>query len=368
MNYCHVIDWLQLHVKCPVSIEAKDNFKYHTEKLDLQTRHFKEVYEISVLMPSGIYERCATLACKPHASFLGGDMGLLKIENKFLYQPDLRRFVAELLEQYNFRFHAISRIDIAMDFISFKDGLSPEKFIRDFLGDIYLKKHKAKFSVSGEHQSCNTFEYLRFGSKTSELNYYLYNKSRELEANKNKPWIREMWAAAGFDEKETVWRLEFSLKSSCKELLDYDGGEVVPFNGLEVITPEMSFTLFKTLFHKHFSFVHNNQGNRKDRMEEVHLLELIRPNTRVLRLSDKLESSRMDKVFIRRMEQHNNDMRKIDVNYAFYGAKILFEYIEKRALVKWYLKHFPNGSADLSAIGKRAGFISDEYRQQELFE
>ncbi|SEW50630.1 hypothetical protein [Chitinophaga arvensicola] len=368
MNYVHAIDWLQIHVKCPVAIQAKDNFTYHTEKTDYQTRQFREVYEISVLMPSGAYERCAVLACKPHAAFLGGDMGLLKIENKFLYQSDLKQFVVALLEQYHFKFHSISRLDLALDFTSFNGGLPPEDLIKNFLQEKWLKKHKAKFTVVGDHMERNAYEYLRFGAKTSEINYYMYNKSKELDFNKDKPWIRAMWEQAGFHPDAQVWRLEFSMKSSCKELVDYDFGEVIPVKALAIIDGDNSFTLFRTLFYKHFTFVRNTNGNRKDRMNEVDLLTLEKPNTVVLRLTEKMESTRMDKVVIKRMEAHNQYVRTIDKNYYLYGAKILMEYLIQRNLIEWYLQHFPGGSAELSVLGRKAGLITDEYLQQGLYE
>ncbi|PSL43415.1 hypothetical protein CLV51_108104 [Chitinophaga niastensis] len=368
MNYCHVIDWLQVHVKCPIEIGAKDNFTYHTEKTDYQTRQFREVYEISVLMPNGTYERCAVLACKPHAAFLGNDMGLLKIENKFLYQSSLKEFVVNLLDQYSFRFHAISRMDVALDFTHFSGGMPPEDLIKNFLQEKYLKKNKAKFTITGNHLEKNSYDYLRFGSKTSEINYYLYNKSKELLDNKDKPWIRQMWLDAGFHKDAQVWRIEFSMKSSCKELLDFDFGETVACKALAIVDNETSFTLFKTLFFKYFSFVENNQGTRKDRMKDVVLLHLDKPNTVILRLTEKIESSRMDKVVIKRFEAHNQYLKTIDKNYFLYGAKSLMEFLIQRNLIEWYLQHFPGGSAELSVLGRKAGLIDDEYIQEKLFE
>lgn len=368
MEYCHVVDWLQVHVKCPVTIQAKDTFTYHTEKADYQTRQFREVHEISVLMPSGTYERCAVLVCKPHAAFLGADMGLLKIENKFLYQANLKDFVITLLQQYNLKFHSISRLDLALDFTSFAGNLHPEQLIKNFLQEKILKKQKANFKVIGSHQEANKYEYLSFGAKTSEVNYYLYNKSAELDAVKNKPWIREMWRAAGFKEECQVWRLEFSLKSSCKELIEYDFGEVIPCKALAIIDGDTSFTFYKTLFYKYFSFVENGRGGRKDRMKDVVLLNLEKPNTVVLRLSEKVESTRIDKVVIKRLEAHNHAMKNVDKNYYLYGAKILMEYLIQRDLVKWYLRQFPGGSAELSILGRKAGLITDVYEQQPLFE
>ncbi|MBO9731167.1 MAG: hypothetical protein J7623_21190 [Chitinophaga sp.] len=368
MNYVHAVDWLQIHVKCPVTIQAIDTFRYHTEKLDYQTRQFREVYEISVLMPSGAFEKCASLVCKPHASFLGGDMGLLKIENKFLYQDNLKGFVIELLRQYHLKFHAISRLDLALDFTSFAGDLNPADFIRGFLNGTYVKKHRANFAILGSHKdSTNLFEYLRFGSKVSEVNYYLYNKSVELDAKKNKPWIRQMWQSAGFPADATVWRLEFSLKSSCKELVEYDFGEVTPVKALAILDPNQSFTFYKTLFHKHFSFYESGRGGRKDRLTPVLLLELDKPNTVLMRLTEKAESSRMDKIFIKRWEAENHTAKRIDKNYFIYGARMLMEFLIKRDLVTWYLQHFPGGSAELSILGRRAGLINETYEQATIF-
>lgn len=366
-RYTHSIDWLQIHVKTPASISPKSG-RFSVELQDYQTRHFKEVYEIQFLTPAGSLERCATLACKPHAAFLGGDMGLLKIENKYLYQSELIDFVNDLLREFNFHFHSISRIDLALDFQKF-ERISPENFIRKFVIGTYLKKHKAKFSVMGQHLAKNVFQYLRFGSKASEMNYYLYNKTQELAENKNKPWISELWEKAGFDLEADTWRLEFSLKSSCRDLVNIETGEVSPMKGMEILQADAAFRLFKVLFKKYFCFVRNRQGvERKDRMTEVELLILDKPPVIIMRVSDKLESNRMDKIVIRRMEAHNREMRQIDKNYYFYGARLLMEFIKKRSLLKWYMERFPDGTADLAVIGKYAGVHHDTFTQGEIFD
>ena len=45
----------------------------------------------------------------------------------------------------------------------------------------------------------------------SNVDTYLYNKTKEMQDKKYKPWIVEAWKRAGIDTSKDVWRLEFSL-------------------------------------------------------------------------------------------------------------------------------------------------------------
>lgn len=330
------LDWLQLHCKRNIVQNIGQCGIYTCKKLNYQTRIMKSVYEIFVYG-----ERCGTIACDPHSGILKKETALLKIENKFLYRKDITQFVASLLTSLQFTFISFSRIDTYCDFQHFTDYHNPEKFIHSFLDNSALKKGQSKFKVQGEHTNCNSYSYLKFGSETSEVSYYLYNKSKELREVKMKPWIYESWKDAGFTNDIDSWRLEFSLKSSVREIVNLETGEVNPVKDLRMTEAEFYKALYTTLYQKYFSFVVNDGQKRKDRMKPIDLLDFGNISTIIMRLSDKIESNRSHKIFLKQLYNLNQTLRGTDFEWNIHHKRTLNHYIEKHALHGWVIKNQP---------------------------
>lgn len=331
MNATISVDWLQMHVKVPyINYETIGHTKYQVEKQPYQTRHFKRIYTI---LQGG--EEVATLVSEPHSSIMQFDSGLLKINNKFLYQADLMEWVKQLLKDLELEFRSISRIDLAVDFQKFARGLRPEQFIRNFMNDKYLKVGKAKGRASFVTTAKGKdYETLKFGSEQSDITYYLYNKSKEMREVKLKPWIEDNWYANGWDGKTDVWRLEFSLKSNTKAVVDPDTGqEIFSFKDIDVMTRIQE--VYNYNFTKYFSFVHTEKKCRKDRMKPVLLFSGRKYECVKINLSDKKDSTRSSKVFAKALMTVNQELRGHDFELAIFGSEYLSWYIQERNLQKW---------------------------------
>ncbi len=211
---------------------------------------FRDVYEVFTtkkiegeIKP---VDRVATLACHPDKGILKPDSAFLKIDNRFLYNGDLKALVLDLNEALQLKFKNISRIDLALDFHSFKNNLDPEAFIDRVIVRTprYMKMGHGKFyliGVYGEKQ--NSYPYIRFGTAKSNLYYYLYDKTLELKEKTDKPWIREKWKADGLNDAESIWRLEFAIHSCSKGIVDDETAVswkefLKRKNALKKVTPE----------------------------------------------------------------------------------------------------------------------------------
>ena len=353
MEKCISIDWLQLYVQVPYKEYDEVKTPYIIEKQAYQTTHFKKVY----IIYNKHREEIATLASDPHSGILTQDGGLLKIHNKYLYQSELYKFTIDLLRDLQLVFKSISRLDIALDFLQFetnKSIASPEKFIQQFASRRYKKYSKNgknynyKLNGKGDKYGLPLFEYLKFGSETSDTCYYLYNKSKELEDNPMKGWITDNWTANGWDGKQTVWRLEFSVKKTKKILVDSD---MVKYDlaDIELLQPENIKGMFKCLFSDYWNFqklssVTGEAMGIKFQKKITSVISFFKDmvcNYVRINLSEKKESNRSSKIFTKALMTLNQELRGHDFNLAVFSHNLLSYFVTNRSIEPWFEKKFP---------------------------
>lgn len=337
MHACIAVDWLQIFVILPPNWKATENDKFSIKKEDYQTRHFKSIFTISKDK-----KEIAVLACHPHSNILQTNGGLLKIINKQLYQEDLFDFVTSLLEDLEFTFRSISRLDIAMDFNRFQKNLNPEKFIENFMNKKYLKVGRAKGSTQFEVNKEISYTGLSFGCETSDVKYYLYNKSNEMQQVKLKPWIVEHWQANGYEDGEIVWRLEFSLKLSTKGFGDAKTGVMLSTKELDIIKEDNVNKLYELVFNHYFKFVYAAEKSRKDRLMKIPLLAIAKAKPIKIKLSDKTESTRSSKIFAKQLMRLNQELRGHDFNLSIMTNDLMNYFILNRKLEPWAHKKLPD--------------------------
>ena len=297
-----MIDWLQLNCRGVIS----------PTKLDLlikepySTRIFENVYK---------YERAGkilyTIAFKPLSPILPADTVIIKIGNEFLYRPDLWSNVNALIEWLGIVVKGITRLDLAVDFQYFLNNLLPSNLISNFVNNKYLKNGLAQFKIIGTQKETMNFEYLRFGSGESDISAYMYNKSKELKDVKNKPWITEVWQKTFIDNTLDTWRLEFSLKSNQIHELNKVTGELERLTYQSIQNQAYLEQLYTSLVYKYFRFKHNNNTKNKTEMKDVQLFKFECVPNAIRVITDKHESGRSERIFLRKLESFNNEMRAI---------------------------------------------------------
>lgn len=296
------IDWLQMNCLGVLTTEA-------LEKLELQkysTQVFKKVY----CYKAG-NEILITIACEPSSSILNPLTHIVKVCNKWLYSDLLLWRVNILLPFFGLKFHSFSRLDICADFNNFRFGLLPSTLIANFLSEKYYAIGNKQFKVQGKAKNTINLQYLRFGNNNSEVSAYLYNKSQELAEVKDKPWIRDNWNLNKIDSSKDVWRLEFSIKGSRLRMLNGNSGEVDSITLNCIDDAEFMTNLYFALLKRYFAFRVNDGLSNITRMKHVELFDTSDCNYSIKMFHDSHESDRSTKIFIKKIESYNCEVRKL---------------------------------------------------------
>ena len=299
------IDWLQMFGVLGVEFKEGQHGIFTAKKEEYQTRHFKELYTIFLGT-----DEVATLQAQPHSKIIDTGNAIIKISNKYLYQKELQLFTNNLMKCLNFKFVSISRIDLNIDFEVFQNGYKVSNFLRDFTTGNIIKHGKNKFKLQGTQSEVLEYDYLRFGSATSNISTYIYNKSKELREVKNKPWIIDSWKLNGMNNEVDVYRLEFSIKKMNKNAVNEDDGTFIQMNDLSMIIRNNFESIIKYLIQKIWKFstkVNWVKTKEKYRCKTIDFFKFGVQNISLQRVSEKKQSNRMDKVFIKKLESLNND-------------------------------------------------------------
>lgn len=271
---------------------------------------------------------------------------IVKFANSLLYSIKLEEAVRNVLTDCCIYFKNISRLDLALDFNYFyndkegKENYDPEQFIRDYMeGKIRrVIRNRANGAVHFEqdqHSSRFRFSSIQFGSKTSDVNCYLYNKTKELDEVKDKPHIRQAWQEAGLDLSKDVWRLEFSLSSKALHFMD-DTGQVYDFSNIKTLDMKTCSDLFWSLVGHYFQFVDPDDG--QDNTTRKKRIDLFDERCTIKRRSLRLHYSTgiPEKVLLKRLYQLNK-YPGIDLNMMYNAQMISQRIIDHNPhLREWY--------------------------------
>ncbi len=265
------IDWLTL--SCSGGLESNDpNLVVERQYLDngaprtsRQYGNLSKIYYKNQLI--------ATTESEPHSQIIPANNVRVKIENRILYLRNTKNIVQNMLNALDLKFNQISRLDVAMDFQKFDNGLNPENLIRRFVKNEYVKVGRGKFAIIGSQKVVqHRFEYMRWGSKSTGKQMYLYNKTNEFKETKDKRYIRELWEMEGLTGKD-VWRLELSITGNQQKATDTSTGEFKNINLFKIFSPDFLEELFMSGVNTLFSFRVNNQGKNISRMKELKLFK-----------------------------------------------------------------------------------------------
>ena len=296
------LDWLQLNCvgKIPESVLSE------LEVLPYSTRVFKS---IARYVEAG--DEQFVIAFNPASSILDPYTHLIKFNNKLLYSPNLRLKVAKVLEVLNLELKGLSRLDIALDFNKFLNNLDPQSLIQHFVTGKFLNVGRADWQLRGSNSIENRFQYLRFGNPNSELSVYIYNKTLELQSVKDKPYIRDSWSQQQLDQTVPIWRIEFSMKGNRLRTVDNATGQVDKLDINNIFDPYFMHNFYYSLLDKHFRFVRNDGKGNISRMKVVKLFNNKFEKLITFKETEKKESDRSVRIFIKKMEEFNSIMREI---------------------------------------------------------
>lgn len=284
-------------------------------------------------------KRIATVTSHAYSEIIDKNLLIVKFDNWVLYDEKFWTIYSDIIEELRINSVKISRLDICKDFNYFYNKRNPKNLIKGFLTGDLIKLGKSKYSVWGETNERLTYDYLSFGKKSSTLNVYLYDKSKELNQVKNKPWVRNKWVQYDLDQQLPVYRLEFSIKKSEIGLINKTTGEEVKFTVNDIFIEESLNLLFDTLLSKYFHFKIYSGNSNVSREISVKLFENETFDEIAWEVEDSLETNRSDKIFLKKLDNLYSELRTDDlalfkaienIRNVFSTRKNLTEYLEDK--------------------------------------
>lgn len=358
------IDWLSIYCDCSAMAPCQD---YIFDKEPYGTQEFKDMYTIYLYG-----EEIAILTCNPRSSVMKPGSGMLKILNPILYQQGLPEIVYDLMYDCNIQFLNISRLDLCADFNHFEGYPQMQQFFQDFLTIKLWKIGAAKYKVCankavefdcnyfkmiGLQSSRHTYQYLRFGSKVSKVSAYLYNKTQEFRDVKRKNYIAEAWKANEIDEKQEVWRLEFSLKGDGIKFINQETNQWQSKNLEMVFDPIQRTQLYNALYLKYWDFRVNDGQKRKDRMKHAALLPIESSILKPVVITGSDVTDREQKRMISAIERTYDEVRlKRQTRNEMLEASIQ-ELTDFCGLSKWRAEKYGAKYADMD--------FAEQYQEEE---
>ena len=335
-----LIDWLQVYC---IGTLKKSN-KFTIKELGYGTKVFISVYEIYVYN-----ELVATLACNPRSSALNQKGALIKLKNSALYCDNRIELMKSILDELGYEFKSISRLDLCIDCNHFNNNYEPENFIKDYLQLKITKKGKNKATCHFWQSEQIEFQTLRFGKNSSNVSFYLYNKTQEMKDVRYKKYIEDNWIKSGLDVKKNVWRLECSLKGNKYKIIDKDTGLIRPVCLDDLTTTANLEGIFFHYYHRNFEFKINTSDKNKSRKKNIKLFNEFYDLKDFTTSFKTDEATRMDKIFIGMMENYNCEIRLSNRYYKEDLKNIILDYAEKKGLLEFYYKKY-NEKKDIDLI------------------
>lgn len=230
INQVVCLDWLEVYCLEPVSLGAeywaKLGFKPRVR--DYGTPIYREVITLYANQLPFVEIRRNPYSAKSCGGILDDRSCHIKLCNHFLYYSNGIILFADFLKKYRYKVRAISRADIAIDFVSMVDYPDPQRFVDDVMMGKLHRKRRYEFRAFGETgYGSQRFNSLSWGAARSMVGVKLYNKSLEIAETSHKSYIEDFWRHCGLisqldAQKKNVWRLEFSLRSSVKYFMKKD--------------------------------------------------------------------------------------------------------------------------------------------------
>lgn len=318
------IDWLSFHGSHSGLVNT-ENYKFNPRSFG--TKIFEEVIDYN---RNG--ETYFTVTRKPRSKMLKSELAIVKIANFILYKPDKYNIIETGLKEIGFMIKGVSRFDICFDFNYFANGWDGHTLIKQFLESKALRNGRGNFSVHGVQKFDCNFEYLGFGGNNSSAKAYLYNKTKEMQDVKEKPYIREQWERAGLRQDVPVYRLEFSLNSDGVKNLENPDTTPIGFTlnnfGLKDFLPD----LYYTLYDRFFDFRKNNRTRNKSRMERINLIEkrdicMVYNGSKSYKCSGRMEKILLHNLFVYVAKYGDGEMETYDTS-----KKLLNDLLERTQL------------------------------------
>lgn len=273
----------------------------------------------------------------------------IRLCNRACYMFKPVEVLRDFMRRFRVEFVSLSRVDFCCDFLTFANRYKVTTFIRDYLERRVAKINQPNISMHGREEWEQLYiNSLKWGSPSSIVTTKLYDKTLELSRDGHgKPWIEAYWLknklcslqTVVYDyynkkdkviekrlkvvpvpfgterdevipidsvERQTIWRVEFSVNVKGSRVLDIDTGEVFKMS-LSDIDDEMKLARwFFNLSGCYFRFVRREVRNgkvvRKDRCPAVQMWKSDEISVlRLKKLPEREMFGRTDRMLVNRL-------------------------------------------------------------------
>lgn len=364
---CIAFDWLELTGKKGDGFLAKNtkSGQFLFEVQDTENADIKQV----LTCYRGTWEPMGKLWVGMKNGYVRPDWCKLKLENSLCYTPgkELRDMIQQFFDWAGITFRHFARLDVAADFqrCDYRGGLNPQLFMERVAKRRYVFKGKGVKTINKPANSAlfsqldrndvsednveiygrlGRVETIRVGSRKSGLSISMYNKSAEMRAKVDKPYIREAWKIAGMAEDVDTFRVEFQATKTPKGvfLVSPDGELEADLTHASLDILEHLETYYRCLWLHHFRVAIYEPGQRFSRMKSVELFSVDRHLYLITRYSDKQKNNNYVKASLKGTIQ---DALKYQAQGFQMMSSELFKYVElklqKHDLYKWFNRQFP---------------------------
>lgn len=363
MKRCINLDWLEVYV----IEDGKHSYEpsyfrahgYDVKERDYGTRQYTQMF---TLCENGIpcYEiRRDPLSKKSQGGIMADRASHIRFVNRICYLDNPILPFMEFLTRFHYTFKNITRFDLALDFQLFDDGEKPEHFVSRYMSGEISKLHQSKLATYGIEKNkpdkteegwdvashgedawnARKWNSLKWGAPTSAISTKLYNKTMELSREgHDKPYIRDAWDDCELNEDLPVWRIEFSVKSQKRHMVEKDSGQLLEITLEQLASRELLLFHFYSFFAEYFDFRivdYNSKGEavRKDRCPRLTLFYIGKDDEayKPITLSNKQDSTRTDKLLIKRLRQIADEQELTNVNLRSACSEIIsYLYMTRR--------------------------------------
>lgn len=268
------IDWLEIY--CIEQIDQPRDAEFFREQgfevieRDYGTPIYKEMFTICENGNPYIEIRRNPYSLKSMGGIMQDGSCHIRLCNESCYHDNPIDEIRTFILSYDFVYKSIARIDICLDFNTFDNGWTPQRFINSYMRSQISKVNQTNVSCHGsDNWDGRSFNSLKWGAVTSPISTKLYNKTLEMKQGEDKSYIRQWWQCGGdfvgmeikpdevtgLDMTKDVWRLEFSIKAQAQARKRKSGNEEkFTLHLFDYDTKEKLWQRFCELYEMYFDF------------------------------------------------------------------------------------------------------------------
>lgn len=310
--------------------------------LIMGTKAYAKQWEVSIGGAS-----FAKVFTEPRLTTMEKERLNLQVNNEWLYTENWFEDFKMIVDVLEIELTNISRMDVAVDGCNQILEFVTNYIKQDVKKRKVLKVGQASLSPYKFNDKTMLFETINLGSRSSDKFLVIYHKSKELDRNQTKPYIRDFWFKNGIGtlnetteypkylDQDDVNRIE--MRYSNKYLEQYPEF----FNDMSIVQDKEKLgAIFLRSIERYFDFRLATSAH----VDKCKKLELIPQDILVSTYLTKVQIPLRDQLFSIKMGLKANTLFLLNGhadNKAFEIRDGIQKVVELYSLDEWYQKRFP---------------------------